>query len=119
MYDRTYCSSMPCFFEYENSELVGTKMDSHIQNSILEELLSNKPEIRFETHLTTRSGADVPVSVSKSLVKTKSCSPVGYILICHDIRTRWQMERQLLNSARLATVGETTSSRKAYDAPIR
>jgi PAS domain S-box-containing protein len=95
--------------EYENSELVGTRMGSHMQNSATKDLLSFKPENSFEAHLTTKRGDSVPVSVSKSVVKTKSGTSVGYILICHDITARREMERQLLNSARLATIGKTTS----------
>jgi PAS domain S-box-containing protein len=95
--------------EYENSELVGATLDSRTQNSAKEALFSNESEISFETHLTTKSGHSIPVSVSKSVVKTNAGNPAGYILICHDITERKEMERQLLNATRLATIGETTS----------
>jgi len=95
--------------EYENYELVGAALDSHTQNSAIEALLSNEPANSFEIHLTTKSGHNIPVSVSKSVVKTKAGNPVGYLLICHDITQRKEMERQLLSTTRLATIGETTS----------
>ncbi|MGA2240016.1 MAG: ATP-binding protein [Candidatus Bathyarchaeia archaeon] len=97
-------------FEYGHSELLGKKLSSLTQDtSVIEALLSDDPLSSYEADLETKQGRAIPVSVSKSVVKTKAGNPAGCILICRDITERRNMEARLSEVQRLAAIGETTA----------
>jgi PAS domain S-box-containing protein len=96
--------------EYGKSELTGKTLSSLTQDSsITEALLSDDPLSSYETHLETKQGGAIPVSVSKSVIKTKAGNPAGCILICRDITERRNMEPRLSEAQRLTAIGETTA----------
>lgn len=95
---------------YEASELAGKPLSFVTQDPrIAEALLGHDPISRIELEVKTKQGDALPVSVSESVIRTKRGNLVGCILICRDVTERKEMERQLLNATRLATIGETTS----------
>jgi PAS domain S-box-containing protein len=92
------------------SELLGRTLNFLTQDlSAIDALLSDTPLAGYETDLRTKKGHAVPVSVSKSVVRTKAGNPGGCILICRDITDRRSMETRLSETQRLATIGETTA----------
>jgi PAS domain S-box-containing protein len=94
---------------YGKSELLGRTLNFLIQDlSAIDALLSQSPLGSYETDLRTKQGRAVPVSVSKSVIKTKAGNPRGCILICRDITERRSMEARLSETQRLAAIGETT-----------
>ena len=97
-------------FGYGKSELAGRTLSSLTQDSsIMEALLSDNPLGSYEADLETKQGRAIPISVSKSVIKTKAGNPVGCILICRDITERRNMEARLSEAQRLAAIGETTA----------
>ena len=97
-------------FEYGEPELQGKTLSALTQNSsIIEALLSDDPLGNYEADLETKHGRAIPVSVSKSVIKTKAGNPAGCILICRDITERRNMEARLSDAQRLAAIGETTA----------
>jgi PAS domain S-box-containing protein len=97
-------------FGYGKSELAGRTLSSLTQDSsIMEALLSDNPLSSYEADLETKQGRAIPISVSKSVIKTKAGNPAGCILICRDITERRNMEARLSEAQRLAAIGETTA----------
>jgi PAS domain S-box-containing protein len=95
---------------YARSELLGRTLNSLTQDSsVMDALSSNSPLGSLETDLRTKQGIAVPVSVSKSVIKTKAGNPAGCVLICRDITERRSMEARLSEAQKLAAIGETTA----------
>jgi PAS domain S-box-containing protein len=97
-------------FGYTSSELEGQALSSLIEDGgTTEALLSDDPLRSYEAKFRTREGRIVPVSVSKSIIRTKRGNPAGRILIVRDVTEREEMEGRLSEAQRLAAIGETTT----------
>jgi PAS domain S-box-containing protein len=97
-------------FEYEESELTGKTLNCLTRDSsTVAALISDNSFRNFETDLETKRGRAIPVSVSKSVIKTKGGNLAGCILICRDITERKRTGELLLKTERLAAIGETTA----------
>jgi len=95
---------------YRKSELLGRTLSFVTRDlSAIDALSSDIPLAGYETDFRTKQGLAVPVSVSKSMIKTKAGNPGGRILICRDITERRSMEARLTEAQRLAAIGETTA----------
>jgi PAS domain S-box-containing protein len=94
---------------YEEYDLTGKMLSVIADQRIAETLMSDDSVRDFETTLKTKQGNRIPVSVSKSIIRTKRGNVAGYVLIFRDITERKAMEKRLAEAQRLGAIAETAA----------
>jgi PAS domain S-box-containing protein len=103
--------SLVDFLGYGHGELIGESiiklsMDNEQLTTVLKELKEKKVLRNRELTVKTKSGEVKNVSVSGSIVQSKTGRNVGITCILHDITERKRMEESLVKAERLASIGE-------------
>ncbi len=85
---------------YDEEELVGVSIgkiiDPEILNKLKTDMLSKgKTFLSIETTYKTKSGKDIPVSLSATLLKKSKGEPEGVIYVARDIREQKEAERKI------------------------
>jgi len=85
---------------YNEIELVGQSMnklfvEEQFGKDIIKKLLEREPFDNYETKYKTKSGEEIDISFSGSLVRTEEGNIVGFVGIAHNITERKKMEEQL------------------------
>jgi len=85
---------------YERPELVGSSIDSILDSSTLEsvkkETISDSNRLsKVETNYRTKSGEDIPVSISATVLKNTHGENEGAIYVARDIRQQKEAERKI------------------------
>ncbi|OGL49396.1 MAG: hypothetical protein A3C43_05705 [Candidatus Schekmanbacteria bacterium RIFCSPHIGHO2_02_FULL_38_11] len=96
--------------EREDGELIG----EHIgilnpegnQESLIEQLYKTGYISNYECKLKTKSGNYIPVEGSYSLLYDKNGEVIGSVCMMRDIRQRKELESQILQTNKLAAIGE-------------
>lgn len=85
---------------YERPELVGSSIDSILDSSILESVkkktMSDSNHLsKVETNYRTKSGEEIPVSISATVLKNTHGEIEGAIYVARDIRQQKEAERKI------------------------
>ena len=85
---------------YERPELVGSSIDSILDRSTLEsakkETISDSNRLsKVETNYRTKSGEEIPVSISATVLKNTHGEIEGAIYVARDIRKQKEAERKI------------------------
>jgi len=96
--------------EYTDEELIG----QHISilnpegnpGELLEELFKNGHISSYECVIKTKSGKVIPIENSISLLYDENGNRIGSMSMIKDIRQRKELEAQVLQSNKLAAIGE-------------
>ena len=102
--------------EYDNGELIGKHISIFNRNGdgpkgeFLDKLFKNGRASSHETILKTKNGNPVPVEWSVSLLFDQKGNRAGSMAIIRDIRSRKELEYQILQASKLAAIGELAAS---------
>lgn len=95
--------------EYTHAELIGKRIDTFTPDSTLVDTLKRSNASTIETNFKKKSGQNIPVFVSESVIMTKPGNRIGYALISRDITDRKRLEKQLTDAQRMAAIGEAAA----------
>ncbi|MFC1713889.1 ATP-binding protein [Candidatus Poribacteria bacterium] len=79
---------------------------SNLESLASETLRGNTGFTFHETDVVRKTGSDIPIEVSTSLLKDDSGRATGVIMIFTDLTERREMETQIRRADRLATLGQ-------------
>lgn len=109
-------------FGYAQSEVLEKKnikdiYPAHIAEEVTQNLAGGKsPEKPMgwkETHIENQNGETIPVSFSGNIIVEKG-EVVGSVGFFHDLRELKKLERELIQSERLAAIGQTVAGLAHY-----
>lgn len=77
----------------------------------LAEVLSKRGAITdYETRRLRKDGTEVEVSLSRTCIRTGEGETLGSVTVARDLSQRRQMERQIIESEKLASIGQVAAS---------
>jgi two-component system, sporulation sensor kinase A len=88
-------------FGYSADEVIGRPVDLLLKHGTAElirvkQLLDGLGDVQeFETVMVSKSGSEIPIRLSASLLKDASGRPNGFITMLHDLRTIRQLESEI------------------------
>jgi PAS domain S-box-containing protein len=88
-------------FGYSADEVIGRPVDLLLKHGTAElirvkQLLDGLGDVQeFETVMVSKSGSEIPIRLSASLLKDASGRPNGFITMFHDLRTIRQLESEI------------------------
>ncbi len=93
--------------KFRLSDLLPPDITARLQNRA--QTHSAPEEIKWrETNVRAKNGTDIPVRLSASVLYEKSVM-MGSVVFLQDLREIKRLERELLQSERLATIGQTVA----------
>jgi PAS domain S-box-containing protein len=106
-------------FGYGAEEMLGRPLALLIPRDLLDEgedralaaVLRERGAITdYETRRRRRDGMEVEVSLTRTLIRTRSGEPLGSVTVARDLSERKRVERQIIESEKLASVGQVAAS---------
>lgn len=106
-------------FGYRAEEIVGEPLERLIpedlkarnENRELADVLSEHGMIAdYETRRLHKDGTELHVSLSRTLIGTRGGDLLGSVTVARDLSERKRMERQIIESEKLASVGQVAAS---------
>ena len=110
---RTVNTSACELLEFTEGELVGQSIDSIISEEMqfintLMKLIEHGSIKNHEMYCKTKSGQKIPVCINATAMYSQDISPkktIGIVFNIRDVREMKQMQKQLIQSAKMASLG--------------
>lgn len=106
-------------FGYTAQEITGEPLTRLIPKDLLERgeatalasVLAERGAITdYETRRVRKDGSEIEVSLTRTLLRSRTGETLGSITILRDLSERRRLERQVIESEKLATVGQVAAS---------
>lgn len=104
---------------YRSEEIVGQPLSRLIPEDLLrsgeDRALAGVLEERgaitdYETRRRRKDGGEVQVSLSQTLIRARNGDVLGSVTVARDVSERKRMERQIIESEKLVSVGQVAAS---------